>query len=768
MTAKATDHAASASGRTLLVARAAQQSRPAAVGHQASVFDRLAMALRLDPLVNAPRLSLARALLDAGQPARAADCARRALTVQPDSAVALTLLGAACARLNRAPAAIAFLRAAVRVQPDHAEAHVLLGSVLEGVGRVADGMAHYRQATRLRPRDTVAWICLGNASLRLGRPQNAVSCYREALTRNAGEAEAWANMASAMQMLGRLADALACYGEALRLRPDAIDWCNNLGVLLRAMGDAGRARRCFRRVLALDPAHAPALTNLGLVEGEAGQPILAVRWYRRALVRAPGLPEAWNNLGNSLKAAGRRAEAMAAWRAALALAPAQPDALGNVAAEHRDAERFAEAQAFATRALRLAPGNAALHGIMAYVLVGQGRIEEARRACRRSLALHPSLADSLCTMGLVEQRAGCAVTAARWFGRTVAVAPRHPLGRFNQGLLRLETGKLRTGWTGYAARFIAGRAGRERRFAIPEWRGEPLAGKRLFIWREQGVGDELLFASCYADAIRMAGAVVIECERRLVPLFARSFPRAVVRAEQPMRGRSEPERVDCDYHIAAGSLPGVLRPQLSCFPPRSSWLFPDGADVTDWRDRLEGFGPGLRVGISWRSQVMTLERSWSYLPLDAWGPVLTAPGVHLVNLQYDDAASEIRRAEARFGARIHSVAGLDLKNDFERTAALVASLDLVIAPANSVAELAGALGVPVWRFGHRDWTQLGTEVRPWYPSMRLFSPMAGAPLSSVLERIVAALARIPQQQEEVLPDPKKATRARSRRAKRLT
>ncbi|MBK3736540.1 tetratricopeptide repeat protein, partial [Azospirillum brasilense] len=551
-----------------------------------------------------------------------------------------------------------------------------------------------------------AVFLLGLAAARLGRAEGAIRLFRRAVRLQPGWADVWAALADACRRAGR--------------------WREAAGA--------------FAVLLSLSPADGAALVNLAVLERAAGHPRAAVRQLRRALALDRRQAATWNNFGNALRDLGATAQAAAAWRTALALDPGQADALGNLGGARRDQDRFAEAGVLLRRALALAPQHAALHGVLAYALSGEGRLAEAERACRRALALAPALADPLCTLGLTVQRRGGG-DALRWFDRAAAASPGHPLARFNRGLAELESGALADGWANYACRFAAGRVGRERRFSIPEWRGEPLAGKRLFIWREQGVGDEFLFASCYADAIRQADQVVIECEPRLLPLFARSFPKAIVRAEQPLRGRALVETVDCDLHSPAGSLPRYLRGGLADFPPRSSWLFPDPARLLDRRQQLDGIGGDLRVGIAWRSQLMTVERQWAYLPLGEWGPVLGVPGVTFVNLQYDDCETEIQRAEARFGVPIYELERLDLKNDFEGTAALTANLDLVIAPANSVAELAGALGVPVWRFGARDWTHLGSGVRPWYPSMRVFHPRAGEPLSAALGRIAAELRR---------------------------
>ena len=169
---------------------------------------------------------------------------------------------------------------------------------------------------------------------------------------------------------------------------------------------------------------------------------------------------------------------------------------------------------------------------------------------------------------------------------------------------------------------------------------------------------------------------------------------------------------------------------------------PDPPRLDRWRGRVAALGAGLKVGIAWRSQSMEGERKAAYVTLDAFAPLFALPGVVFVNLQYGECAAEIAAAEERFGVTIRRWDDLDLKDDFEAAAALTGNLDIVITPAVSSGELAGALGVPVWKFGHRDWTQLGTGVRPWFPTMRLFQPRPGEALDATLGRMAAALRRL--------------------------
>ena len=147
---------------------------------------------------------------------------------------------------------------------------------------------------------------------------------------------------------------------------------------------------------------------------------------------------------------------------------------------------------------------------------------------------------------------------------------------------------------------------------------------------------------------------------------------------------------------------------------------------------LQHSNSALTIGLCWRSGLRNTLRDANYAPLTDWAPILTLPGLRLVNLQYDDCEAELAAAEHRFGIAIHRPP-LDLKNDLDGAAALTAALDLVVSAGTSVAEMAGALGLPVWRIGPAgDWTALGTGCRPWYPSMRLFGPRPGETLGDAL------------------------------------
>lgn len=333
--------------------------------------------------------------------------------------------------------------------------------------------------------------------------------------------------------------------------------------------------------------------------------------------------------------------------------------------------------------------------------------------------------------GDVEQADACFAAAERR-------DPRWGAWFSTQALLR--HGLLAQGWARYERRFtLLGLP----RLALdaPEWRGEDLAGRRILVWREQALGEELMFASCLPDLIAHAKRVVIACDRRLVPLFARSFPNAEVRAVTD----ALPE---VDFHVPLGSLPRYFRPDLARFPrpvagkeTGQGWLRADPDQVAQWRHRLadDDLPAGtLTVGLCWRGG----KPGAPFAPLERWAPVLTQPGIRVVSLQYAADEAEIVTAEEALGVSIIRWTDLDTTNDLDGLAALMTALDLVITAPTSVGELAGALGVPVWRCGWSDdWAMLGTTGRPWYPTMLTLLVEPDEPLDAAIDEAAGLLSR---------------------------
>jgi hypothetical protein len=258
-----------------------------------------------------------------------------------------------------------------------------------------------------------------------------------------------------------------------------------------------------------------------------------------------------------------------------------------------------------------------------------------------------------------------------------------------------------------------------------------------------------MFASCLPDLLDRRARVTLSVDHRLVAMFARAFPEIEVVTDPDWDG------APFDYHVPLGSLPRWLRPNRASFASPWSLLLPDRRSAAAWAERLGALGPGLRVGLCWRSGVTGGDRHRHYAPLVDYQPLLQMPGVTWESLQYDDAEAELATAEARTGVRLHRWSDLDQRNDLDSVAALLWNLDLVITAPTAGASLAGAVGAETWQVDSGgDWTAFGESRSPWLPAIRLFRrPTEATSWTSTIYQLTEAL----RERLAIVPD-RRATR----------
>lgn len=285
----------------------------------------------------------------------------------------------------------------------------------------------------------------------------------------------------------------------------------------------------------------------------------------------------------------------------------------------------------------------------------------------------------------------------------------------------LALGHWEQGWANYNSRFMAG-ASVWRPMPFPIWNGENVIDKTLLVLADQGLGDEIMFASCISDAQKYVGHLILECEPRLEKIFSRSFPTiSIVGSARERDARWLANLPQPDYQISAGDLPRLFRQQSTKFPNHQGYLKADPDRILYWQNRLAKLGTGYKIGISWRGGLsLTRQRTRSTNP-EEWKDILSIPECHFINLQYGDCQEEHAEFHKLAPGRMHEFP--EVIPDYDETAALVMALDMVITVCTSIVHLGGALGKPVWVLvpyapGWRY--QADGDTMPWYPSVRLF------------------------------------------------
>ena len=474
---------------------------------------------------------------------------------------------------------------------------------------------------------------------------------------------------------------------------------------------------------------------------KAGDYDVALSSCREVIERHPDDADAVHLVGYLHQLRGEHGDALRYFVLAERLAPRNAEILNNHAGSLKALQRLEESEGYYRRAIALDPGFALAHHNFADLLISLKRPAEAMVRCRAALELDPSLAETYRTLGLSLEHQGRYEEAIAAHRESAARGGSRPAADFGEALVRLLIGEFQAGWEKYEARLEAPSVrSLHERFDYPRWRGASLARRTLLVPREQGLGDEIMFASCFGELTPVAGRCFITCDRRLEPLFARSFPAAtfVSGTEAELRERLAREAVD--FQLPAGSLPLVFRARREDFPSHTGYLRADPARVEHWRARLAALGGGRWIGISWRGGIPATGRSRRSIALADLRPLLEVPGTRFVSLQYGAVADELAALERNHAIRVEHLPEVIESSD--DTAALICALERTVSVCTAVIHLAGALGRPVqvmvpsipeWRYGARG------EAMPWYPSVRLVRQRVAGDWRPVLEQVRASL-----------------------------
>ena len=360
------------------------------------------------------------------------------------------------------------------------------------------------------------------------------------------------------------------------------------------------------------------------------------------------------------------------------------------------------------------------------------RTKEAERAYEKALSLSKRDDTRRCTLGNL---AALCIDNARykdaekWATRALGEWPDFAGARSNLGFAQLGMRNWAEGWKNY--RHCLGTKSRTRiqYRDEPEWDGSP--GKTVVLYGEQGLGDEISFASMLPDAIRDCKKVIVDCDLRLAHLFQRSFPESVVygtrQAKEHDNYKWRLEDRQFDASLAIGQIGEYYRNDASKFTGEP-FLKADPERVLMWKS-LWATKKKPIIGIAWKGGIHKTGAKFRRWSLEQLLPVLRSVDAHWVVLEYKSAAVELDLFKAKHPEiDIREYPHATLTVDYDDTAALVASLDFVFCIQTAVAHLAGGLGIPTmvcvppisqWRYGDKE------DTTPWYGSIRIIRQKSG-------------------------------------------
>jgi len=638
-------------------------------------------------------------------------------------------------------AAVKMGEAAVAAAPTMAAAWVALGQALKAAGRTKDAECVYEQTLRLDAKNALAHMGLGELLLATGHPEQATSEFELALRHQPSLVAARMGMGHALAAMGNDREALKHYQLALAMRSRLPEAEFAAAFVLTRMGRLKEAENRYRRALVLRPDFAAAWVNLGCMLREQGREVFAEAALLRAVELHPEMLSGWLNLAVLERERRRPEQAEEYLRKAFALKPEQVET--QIAwCQFRAAEGDAAgAWQWLRWALAREPENAEavnMHGIL---LNKENRFAEAVEIfeCAEALGSHAAASNrgnSLLDMGRMEESLRAHETA-------VNRDPTHPGALYNLALTRLRLGDWPHGWRSYEARWRFREVHRSPRiFHQPRWQGEALGGRRILLHAEQGLGDTIQFCR-YATLVEARGGVVVLQVQEPVLRLMDSL--AIVRAglaETALLGVNSPE---FDLECPLMSLPAVFGTSIETVPWQGAYLGANVELALEKRFRTPYVRPGLtqplRVGICWAGNPRYKADARRSIQLATFLPLLRISGVTWISLQKGPAVEQL----AKLPGEVFIWDGASRDKDLAETAALVATLDLVITSDTCIAHLAGAMGKRVWiLLPHlADWRWMQeVDTTPWYPTARLLRQRRPGDWAEVIQRIVWELGEL--------------------------
>ena len=505
------------------------------------------------------------------------------------------------------------------------------------------------------PTHEYAWKILAAVQEQTGRVIEAQQANQKALAIAPKDPEIHLCLGNNFNQLGKFEDAELSYKKAIALKPDYLQAYNNLGFILKKMQRYNEALIIYEKLIELKPNFAQGYNSLSLTLKELGQLEKAIANLKKAIAIKPNYSQAFFNLGAALRDSGQKEEALENFKKGVVLEPNNARAINDLGVLFAELGRQEEAIENFKKSFVLEPDYAEAYNNLGNALKELGRLDESIESFKKAIELKPDYAEG-------HNNFGRALMLKNNFKRAFELMEwRLKLEELN--FIPLETVK-------------------------PRWDGHN--NQKVFLLKEQGVGDLIMFSSMISELNANVDKVIVECDQRLVPLFKRSFSKNICYVTD----RCEVSDSDFDSHIPIGSLPLYYRNNLVDFKQKSyGWLHADKEKVQMIRKILTKNKFNKIVGISWKTVSLLNNSCFRNIELKTLVKDLQKLDVEFVNLQYGDVSAEIKNLRLKYGIRVLDIPNLDLFNDIDGLASIISSCDYVISIDNLIPHLAGALGV---------------------------------------------------------------------------
>ena len=572
--------------------------------------------------------------------------------------------------------------------------------------------AGYREVLGQFPNHAITLDLLGTLFFQTGRVEEALDPLEKAVALNPSHGPAWNHLGSVRASLSDKQGALQAFQSAVETGPDNIDAWLNLSRVAEEGGDFSLSKNAAVNAARLFPENSQAQARLGAILMRNGARDEALQPLSLAIRLSPLDAEPYLHAAIAFSSTGDKQAAELAIRKCILIAPDKVAPYPHFVELQENKEHGSgtvDGSVWVRRATRIAPADSRLWAHLGGELLRYLEVDASIIESQRALVLDPS--NSMATFNLPNAllRAGKHQASRAAAYRGLVVSPGEDAFHIMVAEVEFVLGNLDVGWKHFDIRRTA-RFGSERIGLPPFWDGVGDPG-RLLVAAEQGVGDEYMYLSVLPQLRERCSEITVECDKRNLPLFRRSFPdidfveRQVIgreKADPYFDYRALTAERDFDCAILAGSLPGIFLKDVS--KPGPARIFDvDPEERQYWKNRFLQLGKGPWVGLCWRSGITGGFRNQLYCRPEGMIKALGTRTANYVSLIYNLQPGELDAAREICDCIIYDPEDIDQKNELDRVAAMLSALDAVVSVDTAISPLAASIGTPTIRLG---WSHL--------------------------------------------------------------
>lgn len=579
---------------------------------------------------------------------------------------------------------------------------------------------HFKNSIKIKPIQPEIYFKLGVIYAHLSMQEAAFKSYKKSESLNCSNPDLYNNLGIIYFEKCEFDLALECFKKAIFLKNNHPQALNNLGNTYKKLNSVNLAINSYKKAISYSKKYVNAYINLAATLIEVDDNVNALEYLNILINLEPHEAKHRNDRGIILDRMGKTQLAFEDYNKAIELNQKYAEAFNNRGILFFKEKKYSLSLNDYNKAINLKSTYAEAYNNRSRVFLNNKDYSKAIEDLNIAIKLNSKYAEAYSNLGFVYFVINKFELALQNYNVAIYLNSNFKLPELNKSILLLLLSNYTQGWALYESRWRTKKfVGKELISTKPIFNLNFDRKKTIFIYSEQGIGDQILFMSILRDIHEIYNNIIVSLDPRLIAVYKRSFKKISF-----LSNNNLPDENLYDCHLAMGSLGLFFRQSISSFKKiKNSYLLSNDIVTMNFSKKLHS-NKKLVCGISWKSKNDDFGHNKS-IDLKKLIPIINHQKLNIVNLQYGEVTSDIKTIFNVANIQIESFDEIDKTNDIDGLFSLVDSCDFIVTISNVTAHIAGSLGKKVFLLAPRNegklfyWGKDGCDCL-WYPTVQIF------------------------------------------------